>query len=115
MIYERKFLTFISFCDFKWPKMRVRDTNCVLLMCVLFVCGHVNDVEDSGHSFELTQSLNLGRQELIQEACAHFPPSYTLEDLHPTQLEHILVDDEHKLLYCYVPKVRLPRPTSFLG
>lgn len=93
--------------------MRVRDTNCVLLMCVLFVCGHVNDIEDSGHSLELTQSLNLGRQELIQEACGRVPPTYSLEDLHPTQLEHILVDDEHKLLYCYVPKVRLPRSTSF--
>lgn len=113
MIYERKFLTSTTFCGFKWLKMRVVDTNCVLLMCVLFVWGHVNDVEEYGHSLELTQSLNLGRQELIQEACARFPPNYSLEELQPDHLEHILVDDEHKLLYCYVPKVRLPRPTSF--
>ncbi|XP_049886586.1 carbohydrate sulfotransferase 11 [Pectinophora gossypiella] len=84
--------------------MRV-SSNLVLLLCVL-VGGHVNDVEESGgHSLELTQSLNLARQELIQETCAHFPPKLTLDELPPSQLEHILVNDEHKLLYCYVPKV----------
>ncbi|KAI5643558.1 sulfotransferase family domain-containing protein [Phthorimaea operculella] len=77
-----------------------------LLCCVIFVHGHINDVEQAGeHSLELTQSLNLARQEHIQETCARFPLKHTLDDLAASQLEHILVDDEHKLLYCYVPKV----------
>lgn len=81
----------------------------LVLFCVLFSvnCG-VNDNEVSEgreYSLELTQSLNLGRQELMQEKCRRSPPKYFLDDLPPSQLEHILIDEEHKLLYCYVPKV----------
>lgn len=81
----------------------------LVLLSVFFTvnCG-VNDnevSEGSEHSLELTQSLNLARQELIQEKCLRLPPKYTLDDLPPSHFEHILVDEEHKLLYCYVPKV----------
>lgn len=82
----------------------------VLLGVFLSVNGGVNDNEVSEgreHSLELTQSLNLARQELIQDKCRRLPPKYSLDDLPPSQLEHILVDEEHKLLYCYVPKVSL--------
>lgn len=85
--------------------MRVSCVN-VFFLSVLFVHGHVNDVVETGeHSLELTQSLNLARQELIQETCMRFPPRLSLDELPLSQLEHILVDEEHKLLYCYVPKV----------
>lgn len=79
----------------------------VLFLCVLYgVSGSDNEVT-SEHSLELTQSLNLARQELIQERCGRLNLKWSLDELPPNQLEHILVDDEHKLLYCYVPKVRL--------
>ncbi|KAI8440284.1 hypothetical protein MSG28_001640, partial [Choristoneura fumiferana] len=51
------------------------------------------------------RSLNLARQELIQDTCSRFPPRWTLDDLPVNRLEHILIDEHRKLLYCYVPKV----------
>lgn len=84
----------------------------VLWFNILYVNCDVNDnevSEQNEHSLELTQSLNLARQELIQETCRRYPPKKSLDELPMIQLEHILVDDEHKLLYCYVPKVSLHR------
>ncbi|XP_038222335.1 carbohydrate sulfotransferase 11 [Zerene cesonia] len=85
--------------------MRVSNGNLVLFVSILFCVNGLNNEVTSEHSLELTQSLNLARQELIQEICNRFPFRFTLNDLPPNQLEHILIDDEHKLLYCYVPKV----------
>lgn len=87
--------------------------SCFLLSILLYVNGSENDIEDV-HSLELTQSLNLARQELISEKCRRSPPKYFLDDIPPSQLEHILVDEEHKLLYCYVPKVSFSRLTAFV-
>lgn len=87
---------------------------CFLLLSILLcVNSGENDIEDE-HSLELTQSLNLARQELISEKCRWLPPKYLLEDLPASQLEHILVDEKHKLLYCYVPKVSFSRQTTYL-
>lgn len=85
----------------------------IVLLLSLLVGGdeHNNDVSE--HSLELTQSLNLARQELIQETCRRFPPRYGLDELPPSQLEHILINEEHKLLYCYVPKVSLQGKPDF--
>lgn len=86
--------------------MSFRGIVVVLFLNVRFFANcSVYDNEINEHSLELTQSLNLARQELIQEACRRFPRNYKLDDLQPDQLRHILVDDERKLLYCYVPKV----------
>ncbi|XP_034825653.1 carbohydrate sulfotransferase 11 [Maniola hyperantus] len=85
--------------------MHFSGRNVVLIVSLLFcVSGGENDI-DSGHSLELTQSSNLARQELVQETCNRLSLNWNLDDLAPSLLEHILVDDEHKLLYCYVPKV----------
>lgn len=86
--------------------MSFRGIVVVLFLNVRFFANcSVYDNEINEHSLELTQSLNLARQELIQEACRRFSRNYKLDDLQPDQLRHILVDDERKLLYCYVPKV----------
>ncbi|KOB67255.1 Chondroitin 4-sulfotransferase [Operophtera brumata] len=82
----------------------IGELSFVLLSILLCVNGGENDIQDE-HSLELTQSLNLARQELISEKCRTLPPKYLLNDLPASQLEHILVDEKHKLLYCYVPKV----------
>ncbi|CAG9784084.1 unnamed protein product [Diatraea saccharalis] len=82
--------------------------SCILsfLFCVN---GQVSDVIDNNltteHSLELTQSLNLARQERIQEVCNRLNLKYSLEDIPDNQLEHILIDESHRFLYCYVPKV----------
>ncbi|XP_045511309.1 carbohydrate sulfotransferase 11 [Colias croceus] len=85
--------------------MRVSNGNLVLFVSIIFCVDGLSNEVTGEHSLELTQSLNLARQELIQEICNRFPFRFTLNDLPPSQLEHILIDDQHKLLYCYVPKV----------
>lgn len=95
-------------------KMGALKVEVVLLLNLLLVSGDVYNNEVSEHSLELTQSLNLARQELIQETCRHFPPKHGLDELPPSQLEHILINEEHKLLYCYVPKVSFSRQTGYL-
>ncbi|XP_063071192.1 carbohydrate sulfotransferase 11-like [Engraulis encrasicolus] len=49
------------------------------------------------------QIMHQGRRELLEEACR----SYTRKRrvLIPEDLKHVIVDDQHSLLYCYVPKV----------
>ncbi|KAF9804241.1 hypothetical protein SFRURICE_020669 [Spodoptera frugiperda] len=92
-------------CYIQHLRMGALKVEVVLLLNLLLVSGDVYNNEVSEHSLELTQSLNLARQELIQETCRHFPPKHGLDELPPSQLEHILINEEHKLLYCYVPKV----------
>ncbi|XP_044038232.1 carbohydrate sulfotransferase 11-like isoform X1 [Siniperca chuatsi] len=49
------------------------------------------------------QAIHQGRREVLEEACR----SYTRKRrvLIPEDLKHVIVDDQHGLLYCYVPKV----------
>ncbi|VVD05327.1 unnamed protein product [Leptidea sinapis] len=84
--------------------MRASHESFLLLLSVLFYVSANENSFGGEHSLELTQSLNLARQEHIQETCARLPVNWTVDDLPPNQLEHILIDDKHKLLYCYVPK-----------
>lgn len=88
--------------------MASRQFACIVL-CFACCVGFDQDELGGQHSLELTQSLNLARQEHVQETCLRHPPQVELADLPDSHLEHILVDDKHQLLYCYVPKVRMPR------
>lgn len=56
------------------------------------------------HSYELTQANNLLRQERIQKVCANLVTK-DIDAIPNDQLEHLIVDRDHKLLYCSVPKV----------
>nr|XP_046240794.1 carbohydrate sulfotransferase 11 [Scatophagus argus] len=49
------------------------------------------------------QAIHQSRREVLEEACR----SYTRKRrvLIPEDLKHVIVDDQHGLLYCYVPKV----------
>ncbi len=65
------------------------------------------NVHVSRHGFELIQANNLQRQELMQSICEqYFDSSDQLVDNIPAdKMDHLLIDEKHKFLYCYVPKV----------
>lgn len=67
------------------------------------------NVHVNRHGFELIQANNLQRQELMQSVCEqYFHPNDQLVDNVPAdKMEHLLIDEKHKFLYCYVPKVSL--------
>ncbi|XP_011612695.1 carbohydrate sulfotransferase 11 isoform X1 [Takifugu rubripes] len=49
------------------------------------------------------QVIHQGRREVLEDACRSY--SRKRRVLIPDDLKHIIVDDQHSLLYCYVPKV----------
>lgn len=62
----------------------------------------------NSHGFELTQANNLQRQEQVQKLCTNTQSESIVKDLTKIpddQLDHMIIDDKHKFLYCYVPKV----------
>lgn len=106
----------------------------ILIFFICTACGAGGDLVDSvvnnlnikigNHGFELTQANNVQRQELIQRVCerqalANGAPSTNgaaaattttnpmdeLNGIPDEQLQHLLIDEKHKFLYCYVPKV----------
>ncbi|XP_044763485.1 carbohydrate sulfotransferase 11 isoform X1 [Coccinella septempunctata] len=46
----------------------------------------------------------ISRQETLINGCSKIQPA-EIEELKLSSLDHILVDQKHKFLYCYVPKV----------
>lgn len=68
--------------------------------------GDNNNVKIRKHGLELTQTLNLQRQEVLQKTCKTLGyDNHTLDDLTDEQMEHMIIDPKHKFMYCYVPKV----------
>ncbi|XP_058826361.1 carbohydrate sulfotransferase 11 [Topomyia yanbarensis] len=60
------------------------------------------------HGYELTQSQNFQRQDAMLRACNQLKDELeykSVDELNSFQMSHLLIDEEHKFLYCYVPKV----------
>lgn len=64
--------------------------------------------------FRLIQSNNIQRQELLQQKCEKYhyidnndKESFqkSIHEMSEVDMEHLLIDRNHKFLYCYVPKV----------
>lgn len=93
--------------------LRNRITSIVILTVALFSfeaqCFDDADnynVKITKHGLELTQTINIQRQEYLQKMCENMGYNMqTIDDLTDEQMEHMLVDPEHKFMYCYVPKV----------
>lgn len=104
-----------------WLRCHVSSNLIVIFVVLLFssvIC--ISDFEQNNfkikfsyHGFELTQSNNLQRQEILQKYCEseHHKDreQYSdLEDLASNVIDdydHLIVDEKYKFLYCYVPKV----------
>ncbi|XP_068164584.1 carbohydrate sulfotransferase 12-like [Antennarius striatus] len=56
---------------------------------------------------EKIHQLQEQRKEHLRKMCdsVDFPKNYSVEAVEERQLHHILVDDNHGILYCYIPKV----------
>lgn len=71
-----------------------------------FEDGNNNNVKITKHGLELTEAVNLQRQEYLQKQCQILGyTNDTLDELTEEQMEHMIIDPDHKFLYCYVPKV----------
>lgn len=98
-----------------------RQSLLISLVALFFLCtlqidlirgtfedGNNNNVKITKHSLELTQTINMQRQEYLQKQCDTLGYSMLdVNDLTDEQMDHMIVDQEHKFLYCYVPKVSL--------
>lgn len=75
--------------------------------------GRSFETEDSVYSWTgpnaLARSALVERQERLQYNCEEiFEDRDSLnENLNPESFRNILVDEQHELLYCYVPKVQI--------
>lgn len=79
-----------------------------LLPASAFESENNHNIRLNSHGFDLTQSNNLLRQEQVQKVCASTQSESIVEDINRIpndQLDHMIIDDKHKFLYCYVPKV----------
>lgn len=63
----------------------------------LLLRPHQKQLELSGQ-----KSLQ-GRREVLEQACLSHTKKRRV--LSPEDLKHLIVDDKHGLIYCYVPKV----------
>lgn len=97
----------------------IRQSLLIFLVALFILCtlqidlirgafedGNNNIVKVTKQSLELTQTINLQRQEYLQKHCDTLGYSrMDINNLTAEQMDHMIVDQEHKLLYCYVPKV----------
>lgn len=73
-------------------------------------------IDAKNFEYRLIQSNNIQRQELLQQKCDKYyldnnevDGNKSIHTLSEVEMEHLLIDRNHKFLYCYVPKVRRVR------
>ncbi|KAG4068328.1 hypothetical protein HA402_007848 [Bradysia odoriphaga] len=86
-------------------------SNLLIAIHLSLSCGwsfeSSQNVHVNRHGFELIQANNLQRQELMQSVCEQYfePKDQSVDNVPSEKMDHLLIDEKHKFLYCYVPKV----------
>uniref|UniRef100_A0A667WLV6 Carbohydrate sulfotransferase n=1 Tax=Myripristis murdjan TaxID=586833 RepID=A0A667WLV6_9TELE len=73
-----------------------RGTMCVCLLLFLFT------------GLAVLQQQQEQRKQLIREMCSNrdtFPDKLIFDNMTKKELKHLIVDDKHGIIYCYIPKV----------
>ncbi|GFQ76290.1 carbohydrate sulfotransferase 11 [Trichonephila clavata] len=63
------------------------------------------DFKGEKTSFYKAEIEQKRRKRLINKTCQFLKINQTIDDILPSYLDHFIVDDTHKLIYCFVPKV----------
>lgn len=80
----------------------------IILYIILINCNEILSMGAKkyiDHEIELTQSVNVQRIETLNKMCQTLNISSSIDELTDVQMDHLLIDQKHKFLYCYVPKV----------
>lgn len=86
-----------------------------LLLLISLTLSPIPQVIYQYHSKTLISFITCTNQEqrrkLLQEMCSNdsvvFPgKNRSFDDIPNKELDHLIVDDRHGIIYCYVPKVR---------
>lgn len=86
-------------------------TNTKMNSAVIILDSY-NTYSYSSVTVERIRQLQEQRKQLLREMCdgdeGVFPEGrQSLEDLSDNELKHLIVDDNHGIIYCYIPKVIL--------
>jgi hypothetical protein len=86
----------------------------MLINVTLLILLHPIALDAKNFEYRLIQSNNIQRQELLQQKCDKYhldnnevDGNKSIHSLSEVEMEHLLIDRNHKFLYCYVPKVRV--------
>lgn len=105
---KRRWTVFVIILDFFFT---TNGEFSIEALPLLSVENSSADDEDSDHKVAWTESSHgrsnlLDREDYLHERCKELGRNQTLEDLKsPKDFHNIIVDEQHELLYCYVPKV----------
>lgn len=99
-----------------WVKNAIMFTSFLVFFVVIYAVQSrdladnnlVQQLESANqrHHIELLRMTNIQRQDRLQRYCAaHNLTSRTYHQLRQEQMDHLIVDKQYKLLYCYIPKV----------
>lgn len=82
----------------------------VSVICLYFYQHKGNNssktkIPDKLKKLQLTEQEQIRRKTHINKLCNQLGYNVSINNISTVLLDHLIVDDDHKLIYCYVPKV----------